>query len=253
MDRRIAESKKMLVGSRFGRLTVIGETYRRYNNTYSVLACQCRCDCGNTSVVTTRNLRSGNTKSCGCGQRKGLERYWQETPEREAKRQEARRKRREQREKKRAQKVPKLENVYRHMLWRCYSPKCPGYKYYGGRGIGVCPEWRNSKEAFIRWSLRNGYAEGLSIDRIDNDAGYSPDNCRWTTAKVQNNNRRPSSRTVFVEYQGERKSLRDWSKDPRVSVTCTSIYARRKKGWSDEDALFMPPSRKGGRRRKGDS
>lgn len=80
--------------------------------------------------------------------------------------------------------------VLHGMKARCYNLKCHGYERYGEKGISVCEEWRSSSTNFIKWALANGYREGLQIDRIDNTRGYSPDNCRWVDAKVQNRNRK---------------------------------------------------------------
>ena len=113
----------------------------------------------------------------------------------------------------------RLSRIYQNMKYRCYNPNYPQYKDYGGRGITICDEWNNRElsgnrnhtkgwVAFEKWSLSHGYQDGLSIDRIDNDKGYSPDNCRWTTRKIQCNNRRSNSR---ISYKGMNKTLAEWS------------------------------------------
>ena len=90
------------------------------------------------------------------------------------------------------------------MKQRCLNPKSKAYVHYGGRGITVCDEWKDSYDAFYKWAVANGYDENASrgqctIDRIDNDKGYSPDNCRWTTMLVQNNNQRKTSVAIHTE------------------------------------------------------
>lgn len=89
-----------------------------------------------------------------------------------------------------------IKNIYKNILFRCYNKKCPSFHRYGGRKISMCTQWRNNFEIFYNWCIESGYAKGLSIDRIDNDLGYNPNNCRWTnktiqarnTCKIQKNN-----------------------------------------------------------------
>ncbi len=102
-----------------------------------------------------------------------------------------------------------LVNAYKHMMYRCHNPAYKAFPQYGGRGVVVCDEWRNSKEAFINWSLtKGGYKYGLSIDRIDGDGNYEPSNCQWIPCKENNGK---TKNTVFVNVDGERHSLRQWS------------------------------------------
>lgn len=97
----------------------------------------------------------------------------------------------------------RLDNIYRGMKQRCYYHKHMSYERYGGRGITVCEEWKNSSKAFFKWALSNGYEEHLTLDRIDNDGNYEPSNCRWVTQRVQCNNRSNKSNTgvVGVSYR----------------------------------------------------
>lgn len=85
----------------------------------------------------------------------------------------------------------RLNRIYRSMLDRCFNPKSRPYKYYGGRGITICNEWVEDFSLFYKWAIQNGYKENLTIDRIDNNGNYAPDNCRWVTMEVQNKNKRP--------------------------------------------------------------
>lgn len=105
-------------------------------------------------------------------------------------------------------KNQRLAKIYHAMKQRCYNVNNTGYKNYGGRGIAICDEWLESPESFQEWALNNGYTDKLTIDRINNDKGYSPDNCRWATMKQQANNKRNNH---FVTYNGETHTISEWA------------------------------------------
>ena len=154
-----------LTGERFGRLTVIERDISQKRTVWI-----CRCDCGNVKSVQSTHLRSGATTSCGCFQKE----------------------RASQANKTHGFTHTSLHNRWKAIRQRCNNPDDPRYKDYGARGITLCPEW-NDFEVFSKWAMENGYNEDLQLDRIDNNKGYSPDNCRWCTGSVNNHNRRSTS------------------------------------------------------------
>lgn len=159
-------------GQKFGRLTAIRPVERRSN--YGVIWL-CACDCGEKTTVPTKMLRSGNTRSCGCIKKEKISRVNYIHGKAHNSR---------------------LYNIWVGMRQRCLDPNHKSYKNYGGRGISICNEWNNF-EAFEQWALKRGYdaqaAYGqCTIDRIDVDGNYDPDNCRWVDSKIQANNKRES-------------------------------------------------------------
>lgn len=142
----------------------------------------------------------------------------------------------------------RLNCIFSSMKKRCYNPSCKSYKNYGGRGITICDEWRNPEKvsikgtknnnitkgfvAFKEWALNNGYADNLTIDRIDTNKGYSPDNCRWATSKEQQNNLRNN---VIITYKGRTKTLAQWCEE--LNVDYQLVRHRLQRNWSVEKAF----------------
>ena len=127
------------------------------------------------------------------------------------------------------------------MRSRCLQPGCPTYPRYGGRGITICDRWEDYNNFLADMGRRPG--NEYSIDRIDNDGPYSPENCRWTTIEVQNKNKRPPSTTIWISHEGETKSLSDWARDKGLVFSC--LYARIvTKKWDTKRALETPTRRR---------
>lgn len=127
----------------------------------------------------------------------------------------------------------KLYWVYYAMLDRCYNVKSPRYKDYGARGITVCKEWREDNKTFFAWAITNGYKEGLTLDRLNNDKGYSPTNCAWVSNKDNCNHNR---RTHFLTYKGKTQSLKKWSEELGINYSTLRNRVNRS-GMEAEEAL----------------
>ena len=127
----------------------------------------------------------------------------------------------------------RLYNIYKGMKRRCYNKTDKDYKDYGGRDITICDEWLNDFMSFYNWSMNNGYDESLTIDRMDNNKGYSPDNCRWVDVKTQSNNTR---RNVYLTYCGLTLTLAEWSR--KLKVNRNTLKWRYRRGYTDKECLF---------------
>lgn len=132
----------------------------------------------------------------------------------------------------------RLQVVRVGMLHRCYNSATESFPRYGGRGIGVCQKWINSYFYFEEWAARTGFRVGLQLDRINNNGGYGPNNCRWTTPRANSNNRRS---TLMLTAFGETKSAAEWARDPRCLVCYNTLKSRINNGrWDQEKAISVP-------------
>ena len=202
MEKR-SVGKYDLIGERFFHLLVVEKAHRDNRRRYW----KCLCDCGNYCYHTADQLKKGSYKSCGCKKIKhGLTHS-------------------------------RIRSIYVDMIRRCYNPKDTAYKNYGGRGITICDEWlgENGLINFNEWARNNGYAENLTIDRIDNNGNYEPNNCRWATYRQQANNRRTN---IFVTHNGETHTLSEWERI--LNFPKNTLHQRKKLGWSYEKALTTP-------------
>ena len=129
----------------------------------------------------------------------------------------------------------RLKSIYNGMRLRCYNENNVNYKYYGGKGVTICDEWLLSFENFFDWAINNGYNENLTIDRIDSEKEYSPDNCKWSTKKEQAYNR---SISVKLTLNGRTMYMTEWAEELEIDKKILSW--RYNNGWSDEEILTRP-------------
>lgn len=200
-----------ITGKKYGRLTVkkfVGKTPHRDT------LWNCQCDCGNEIVVKKGNLLSGNTRSCGCLRNENIFKHGKYNS--------------------------RLHKIWRTMKQRCFNPKDPQYHNYGGRGITVCEEWLEFKN-FYEWAISNGFDENAprgasTIDRINVNDGYKPDNCRWVDMKTQSNNKRNNR---LLTFDGETMTLSQWAEEKGLKVS--TLQARIDEyHWTTEKALTTP-------------
>ena len=184
-----------LTGMKFNRLTAIeyvgqGGSGARW---------KFQCDCGNVKIMNAYHVKHGYAKSCGC---------WNEENKHD-------------RYRIHGLTNTKIQSAWSHIKQRCLNPKSKEYRNYGGRGIGICEEWKNSVAAFAKWAYANGYQEDLTIDRIDNNGDYTPENCRWVSMEVQENNKRNNH---YYSWNGESITLSQIAK--RNGISRDRLYYR---------------------------
>jgi len=214
LELRNADIKKDLTGKHFGRLFVISYAHKeKYQGSSHWV---CACSCGNIAVVCAKSLKTA-TKSCGCIARERMVELGRS---------------------KRTHGLSGagLGHIYQSMVSRCKNETNRAYHRYGGRGIRVCEEWQDSPSAFYDWAFANGYRDDLEIDRINNDMGYKPGNCRWVTSTTNQNNRGNNRR---ITVGGVTKTLAEWAKE--IQVDRMTIDRRISLlGWSELDAVTTP-------------
>lgn len=208
-----------LIGQRFGRLTVVGyvRDYVTKNGTI-VSRWKCLCDCQLDlpeeeriySYVATGDLLSEKVKSCGCLHKEILSKH--------------------------GESRTRLHRIWIDMRTRCYNENTKVYQNYGARGIKICDEWKDSFANFREWALNNGYSDELTIDRIDVNGDYSPNNCKWSTKKEQENNKRTN---IYGYYNGEKLTIAQFSeKINKYSSTIRYKYIDKNMSFEDIAKYF---------------
>lgn len=195
------------MNKKYGKLTILGIEYqKKYSNGTIIDFVKCKCECGNTKIINFNNIKRGLVKSCGCITKtvNGMSKT-------------------------------RIYQIYRHLINRCYREKDISYKNYGNKGIIVCDEWKNDFMSFYNWSMANGYANDLTIDRIDVNGNYEPSNCRWVNMAVQQNNR---SNNRILEYKGQKKTITEWAK--YCGLSYRNLYYRLNNGYTIEEAIEKP-------------
>lgn len=209
-----------MTGEKYGKLLVVeyaGKTQR------GISLWKCKCDCGREVAVQSANLRNGHTKSCGCFRAEWCKENCT----------------------KHGLEHTRLYGIWTDMIHRCHNPENSSYERYGARGISVCEEWRNDVRVFYDWAINNGYSDDLTIDRVDNNGNYCPDNCRWATRVEQASNRRSN---ILITRNGETKTMKQWAISEGIPYQV--VWQRIKKlGWDTERALTEKVANRGRKRK----
>lgn len=201
---------KDITGQRFSSLLVVGYSERKTKANKRIV--WCRCDCGSLKEQIAANLVNGGSKSCGCSLVETAKKNFT----------------------KHGNRSHEMYHRYNAMMQRCYNEKNHEYKNYGARGITVCDSWKNSIESYIL-DMGKPPFKGASIDRIDNDKGYSKENCQWATKKQQSENRRV---VKLIEFNGKKMCIGDWEKE--LGFGSRGIRGRLEKGASINEAFTTP-------------
>ena len=190
-----------ITGMKFGKLTALYAEEIKGEGRYQWV---CKCDCGNLTKATSTELKSGVRFSCGCSRTKH------------------------------GMSESRLYHIWKGMKQRCTDETVSCYKNYGGRGITICEEWMNFVP-FMEWAYSHGYSDDLTLDRIDNNKGYSPDNCRWATREEQCSNQRTNRN---ITCNGETHTISQWARI--TGLKRDTISNRIERGMTVEEALYTP-------------
>lgn len=198
---------------RSGKLVALRPTEKRRSSGYIIW--ECRCDCGNVCYADSYQIKNSLKKSCGCSR---CDNIIQSNISRSKYPQEVRKER--------------LYRIWKGMYSRTHYKSQAQYKDYGERGIIICPEWENDFLTFREWALNNGYSDDLTIDRIDVNGNYEPDNCRWIPKCEQTKNQRSN---IIIEYNGEKHIASEWA--DICGIPHSTLYKRINKGYDTEHLL----------------
>ncbi|MBU2704099.1 hypothetical protein Ga0466249_005252 [Sporomusaceae bacterium BoRhaA] len=207
-----------ITGQKFGRLTAIE---RAGVDRYGKILWLFSCNCGNQCIALGNSVRLGYKKSCGCIAKENAIKLSKKNITH-------------------GLTGTRLFVIWTNMINRCYSPKNKFWHIYGGRGITVCDEWRSNPQAFVNWAIDNGYEDDLTIDRKNNNNGYSPDNCRWATQIEQANNQRSNR---MITAFGKTKTAQQWADG--IGIQRSTLVSRIDHGWTPESALSISIKSKG--------
>ena len=194
------DNKFNLKGKSFGRLTII-ENDRMDKG---VRWARCLCECGKETYVRVSDLRSGNTRSCGC--------LYKDT--------------RKTSHFSHGMRHTRLYSIWTNMKTRCYNPKVSGFENYGGRGIAICNDWKDDFVNFYDWAMATGYNDNLTIERVDVNGNYEPKNCMWIEACEQSKNRRSN---IYIELNGKVNTLKGWCNELGLPYKIVHQRMKRRK------------------------
>jgi hypothetical protein len=206
-------SKHDLTNQKFGRLIAMNEHGKSVSNRVTWL---CQCDCGREKIVESKKLVSGHTKSCGCLNTERITKH--------------------------GMSRTKIYNVWHDMINRTTNPLYKRWKDYGGRGITVCEQWRKFENFYADMG---GIPQDMTLERINNDEGYNPNNCKWASYHEQFQNRRT---TKIIEFSGEKLSLTEWAK--KTGISLSTLRGRLKLGWSIESCFSTSVNKKNTKKEK---